>query len=344
MPTATPRDIVVLTFFGFVNNTSKFEVRIMWKKPKVGVALGGGGARGISHIGVLKVFESRSVPIDLITGTSMGALVGGAYAAGFSAKQLEDRTKEFLASPLFRESALSAIERENLEQEKALTRKIHGYVRSRLCEVHALFRPGVLSQEEFRPVIEYFIPNIGFEDTRIPFSAIATDLVTGDQVVFDRGSLRHAIVASCAVPGAVEPVKDGDMLLSDGGIICLVPASVARDKGADLVIAIEVGQDKFLEKEFRSALSVYYRASDIMAHRLTEYELMNADIVIRPGVGTLGWAAFTKAEEMIVAGEEAAAAQMQFICSAAAGGRRWINFIGLLRGRRRIDRERRAGG
>jgi NTE family protein len=317
---------------------------MMWKKPRVGVALGGGGARGISHIGVLKVFESHSIPIDLIAGTSIGALVGGAYAAGFSATQLEDRTREFLASPLFKDSALSAIERENLEQEKGLTRKIHGYVRSRLCEVHALFRPGVLSQEEFRPVIEFFIPDIGFEDIKIPFSAISTDLVSGDQVIFDSGSLRQAIVASCAVPGAVEPLKEGDRLLSDGGIICLVPASVAKEKGADLVIAVEVGQNIFLEKELRSALSVYYRASDIMAHRLTEYELMAADIVIRPGVGMLGWADFTKAEEMIVAGEEAAAGQMQVICSAVSGGRRWTNFLELFRGRRRIERERRSTG
>ncbi|HDR16661.1 MAG TPA: patatin [Desulfobacteraceae bacterium] len=316
----------------------------MWKKPRVGVALGGGGARGIAHVGVLKVFESRSVPIHLIAGTSIGALVGGAYAAGFSAKQLEDRTMEFLASPLFRDSALSAIERENIEQEKALTRKIHGYVRSRLCEVHALFRPGVLSQEEFRPVIEFFIPDIGFEDTRIPFRAIATDLISGEQVVFDNGSLRQAIVASCAVPGAVEPLKEGGRLLSDGGIICLVPASVARENGADLVIAVEVGQDIFLGKELRSALSVYYRASDIMAHRLTEYELRDADIVIRPGVGTLGWADFSKAEEVITAGEEAAAEQIQDVCSAASGRRRWTHFIDLLRGRRRDGRERRIAG
>jgi NTE family protein len=332
------------TFFGFINNPSKFEVRIMWKKPRVGVALGGGGARGISHIGVLKIFEAHSLPIEVITGTSIGALVGGAYAAGFSARQLEDRTREFLASPLFRDSALSAIERENIEQEKGLTRKIHGYVRSRLCEVHALFRPGVLSQEEFRPVIEYFIPDIGFEDTTIPFRAIATDLVSGDQVVFDSGSLRQGIVASCAVPGAVEPLKEGDRLLSDGGIICLVPASVAREKGADLVIAVEVGPDIFLEKELRSALSVYYRASDIMAHRLTEYELMDADIVIRPGVGTLGWADFTKAEEMIAAGEAAAAEQIQAIRSAASGGRRWVHFLERFSGRRRVNRERRAVG
>jgi NTE family protein len=251
---------------------------------------------------------------------------------------------EFLASPLFRDSALSALERESIEQEEGFTRKIHGYVRSRLCEVHALFRPGVLSQEEFRPVIEYFIPDIGFEDTRIPFRAVATDLVSGDQVVFDSGSLRQAVVASCAVPGAVEPLKEGGRLLSDGGIICLVPASVARENGADLVIAVEVGADIFLEKELRSALSVYYRASDIMAHRLTEYELRDADIVIRPGVGTLGWADFSKAEKVIAAGEKAAAGQIQVICSAASGRRRWVNFLDLIRGRRRGDVERRVAG
>jgi NTE family protein len=312
----------------------------MLRKSRVGLALGGGGARGISHIGVLKVFESRCVPIDMIAGTSMGALVGGAYAAGFTAKELEKRTTEFLSSSLFKDSALSALQRERLAEEKGLTSRIHGYVRSRLCEVHALFRPGVLSQEEFRPVIEYFIPDIGFEDTRMPFRAVATDLVSGDQVVFDNGSLRQAVVASCAVPGAVEPLKEGGRLLSDGGIICLVPASVARENGAELVIAVEVGPDIFLEKELRSALSVYYRASDIMAHRLTGYELRDADIIIRPGVGTLGWADFSKAEEVIAAGENAAAAQLKIILSSASSGRGWTRFFDLFRGGRQNDRTR----
>jgi NTE family protein len=277
---------------------------MFWKKKRVGLALGGGGARGLAHIGALRVLEKEEVPIDLIAGTSIGALVGGAYASGSSSDELQKKAEEYLNSDEFRSSTIRAFEAAHAKGEISLAHKIETYLRNHFYMIQAMFKPGILSNEDFQATIDYFIPDIQIEETRILFRAVATDLVTGEEITFSEGSLRQAVMASCAVPGAIMPLKEGERLLSDGGIICRVPSSVARQEGADIVIAVVVDRGIGSE-ELRTVMDVYLRVSEIMGERLKQFELAAADVVILPEVGETHWTSFSQALNLIDEGEKA---------------------------------------
>jgi NTE family protein len=278
---------------------------MFWKKKRIGLALGGGGARGLAHIGVLRVLEKEEIPIDLIAGTSIGALVGGAYASGINPDGLQKKVEEYLNSAEFRSSAIKAFEGAHAKGEVGLAQKIQTYLRNHFYLIQAMFKPGILSNEDFQTTIDYFIPDIQIEETRIPFRAVATDLVSGEEIIFSKGSLRQAVMASCAVPGAIAPLKEGERLLSDGGTICRVPSPVARQEGADIVIAVVVDRGIGSE-ELRTVVDVYLRVSEIMGERLKQYELAEADVVILPVVGDLHWSNFSQAMNLIDEGEKAA--------------------------------------
>jgi len=299
---------------------------MFWRKRHIGLALGGGGARGLAHIGVLRVLEQEEIHINLLVGTSIGALVGGAYASGMGPNEMQERIDEFLNSEEFQSSAIKAFETVNAPGEAGLTEKIQSYFKNRFFMVQAMFKPGILSREDFQHTIDFFIPDIQIEETRLPFRAVATDLVSGEQIIFSKGSLRQAVMASCAVPGAVEPIKEGQRILSDGGIICLIPSSVAREEGADIVIAVAVDRDLYSEEEFRTVAGVYHRVSEIMANKLKDIELMDADIVILPEVGDLHWASFSQARNLIQEGEKATREKLSDIRNAMPGIKKWFTF------------------
>jgi len=298
---------------------------MFWKKKRIGLALGGGGARGLAHIGVLMVLERERIPIDLIVGTSIGALVGGAYASGISPDELRKRMNAFLNSPEFQSSAMKAFETAHAKGELGLTQKIQTYLRNTFYLIQAMFKPGILPNEDFQTTINYFIPDIQIEETRIPFRAVATDLVSGKEITFSKGPLRQAVMASCAVPGAIAPLKEGERLLSDGGIICLVPSSVARKEGADIVIAVAV--DRCINpEELRTVVDVYQRVNEIMGEKLKNYELAEADVVILPEVGDLHWSDFSEAINLIDEGEKAAREKLDDIRNVMPGLKNWFRF------------------
>jgi NTE family protein len=296
-----------------------------WLKKRIGLVLGGGGARGLSHIGVLKVFEQEGIPVDVIVGTSIGAMVGGAYACGISSQELEKKVRDYVNSAEFRSSAIKAMGDIYGREREGLTQKIQSFLKNQLYVIQMLFKPGILSIDAFQSMIHNFIPDILIEDTRIPFRAVATDLLTGEQIVFYKGSLRQAVIASSAVPGAIEPVKEGERLLSDGGIISLIPVSVARREGVDLVIAVSVGRDLSTDEEFKTAKDIYYRACEITSDKLERYELMNADIIIRPDVKNIHWTGFSEAIDLIREGEKAARERIQSIRDRRSLVKTWIN-------------------
>jgi NTE family protein len=296
---------------------------MFWKKKRIGLALGGGGARGLAHIGVLMVLEREGIPIDLIVGTSIGALVGGAYASGINPDELRQRLNAYLNSDEFQSSAMKAFEAAHSRGEVSLSHKIQAYLRNRFYLIQAMFKPGILSNEDFEVTINHFIPDIQIENTRIPFRAVATDLVSGKEITFSKGPLRQAVMASCAVPGAIAPLKEGERLLSDGGIICLVPSSAARREGADIVIAVAVDRG-IRSEELRNVVDVYLRVSEIMGKKLKEYELADADVVILPEVGDLHWSNFSEAMNLIDEGERAAREKLEDIRRVMPGFKNWF--------------------
>jgi len=307
------------------------------KGKRIGLALGGGGARGLAHIGVLRVLQRESIPVHVIAGTSIGALVGAAFASGIHPDEMQRRVDEYLNSPKFQLSAVRAIEAAQERGELSWGRRIQSYLKNRYFLVQAMFKPGLFPSEELQEIVELFVPDIQVEETEIPFRAVATDLVEGTQIVLSTGSLRQAVVASCAVPGAIAPVKHEERLLSDGGIICLIPCSVARKEGADVVIAVSVDRDVCTESEFTSAVSVYQRVNDIMCAKLKGYELAEADVVIAPKVGDLHWSEFSQAFMLVEAGEKAAEENLDLIRSAAPRSKRWFTLKDLFKHPRKPD-------
>jgi NTE family protein len=243
------------------------------KRPLVGLALGGGMARGCAHIGVLRELEKHDIPIDLIAGTSVGSLIGGAYAAGLSPDQIE---------------------------KMALTITWNDLGRVTISKL------GFYNSERTEEYIRKHFPVTEFEKARLPFGAVATDIQTGKMVIFTEGSLPLAIRASCAMPIFYTPVVVNGRMMVDGGLVGHIPASVARLMGADLVIAIDVNSQHLPIPPPTHLFSVMSQALSVMGRTAVQYLYADADIVIRPQIEQVRPDDLSKAAEMITAGEEAA--------------------------------------
>jgi NTE family protein len=278
----------------------------MRKTRKIGLALGGGGARGLAHIGVMKVLERENITPDIIVGTSIGAVVGGALASGMKVAELEERLASFLESDLYQSSELKAMGDAESGVEQSLSRRIQSYFKTKIRLVQALYRPSILHIGDIEEFIDFFVPDIQIEETMIPFRAVATDLENGECVVLKGGSLRHSILASCAVPGALPPVEIDGRKLSDGGIICVVPARCALEEGADVVIAIAVDRDISFVSGLQTAVDIYVRAGEIQGFYLENYDLKDVDVLVRPELGGIHWTDFSQSKELISLGESAA--------------------------------------
>lgn len=308
----------------------------MRKTRKIGLVLGGGGARGLAHIGVIKVLEREKIKPDIIVGTSMGAIVGGALASGMKIEELEERAESFLESDLYKSSEFKAMGDAEGGAEQSLSSKIQSYFRTKIRLVQAIYRPSILSIEEIEGFINFFIPDIQIQETAIPFRAVATDLKSGECVVLKKGSLRRSILASSAVPGALPPVEIDGRQLSDGGIIYRVPARCALEEGANVIIAIVAGKDISLASGLQTAVDIYVRAGEIQGLYLEKYELESADIVISPELGSTHWTDFSQSKELISLGESAAIESLPEIRRLAKRISKWAIMDKIMRSVERV--------
>jgi NTE family protein len=276
-------------------------------EPKICLALGGGAARGLAHLGVLKVFEDARLPIHMIAGTSLGALMGGLYATNPDATYWMGRVEQFLHSFRSRKTRLEFIRK--LEQPDTNN---HGFFSDMAYLVRKGYFWGItatqsafINAKDYQELIYPLIPDTTIEQTKIPFSCVATDIKNGKRFMYTSGSLRTAISASCALPGIFPPVVDRNMLLVDGGWVERVPVVSAWDMGADIVIAVDVSSD-VTPFEDKSGLDIVLRADAVTRIYLNEILSKNADILIHPAVGGTHWADFSKPRQLFRAGETAA--------------------------------------
>lgn len=307
-------------------------------RPRIILALGGGGAKGFAHIGVLKVLEELRIPVDGIAGTSMGAIIGGLYASGMSPEEIEAFMKRLDWWDILNdETPRKELDfRRKLEDQRYLLGFELGLQR---------FRPvvpsGVASGQKFNNIMQMLVLRAAgirkFDRLPIPFRAVATDIETGEAVVLDRGNLATAMRASMAVPGVFTPVDLDGRLLVDGGIVNNIPADVARAMGADIVIAVDLGASdaEVSRDDLRSIMALVNRTYILMQRPRQLETLKNADIVIAPNLKGMTASQFHRVADIIPTGTEAARAMREQLEALSVDADTFDAFL---------QRQRRPGG
>jgi len=246
------------------------------KPIRIGVALGGGAAKGFAHIGVIKMLEANGIQIEVVSGTSAGSVVGSLYASGMDAFQMQ--------------------------------KTAFGLDEAQIRDV-SLFSGGVVKGQKLQDYVNQLVGNRPIEGMKKPFAAVATQLETGERTVFIRGNTGQAVRASSSIPGVFEPVAIGQKHYVDGGVVSPVPVDAARQLGADYVIAVDIST-KVNGKNPGSLLGTVNQSITIMGQKLGQQELARANIVIRPSVNDIGAADFDQRNNAILEGERAALAVM----------------------------------
>ena len=253
-------------------------------RPKIGVALGGGFARGIAHIGVLRVLEEHGIPVDCIAGTSVGALIAAAYAGGTS---LEEMARQGTATR-FRDFGRWTIS-----------------------------RMGMASNERIEDFLRRFTPHHNFSDMKIPLAIVATDLIKGESVYFTDGEIGPPLRASCAYPGLFLPVEYRNHFLVDGFITEIVPANAVRKLGADLVIGVLL-EPGLLSTRPRNTIEVISRSFSVIQGNTIQPWRAATDVLVEPDVKHVLWDEFSKTPQLVQAGEDAARAALPAITALLA--------------------------
>lgn len=245
--------------------------------PRIGLALGGGFARGLAHVGILKVLEEEQIPVDIIAGTSVGSVIAAAYASGMSPKELEE---------------------------------IAALVRFKDFSRWTFSRFGLFSNDKMSVFLKKMLRVKTFEELRIPLAIAATDIITGDAVVFTTGGLVDPVRASCAYPGMFQPVQIGERVLVDGLLAHAVPAMPLREMGAERVISVHLAAHWVKPRGPRHVFDVIGQCFSIAQDRMCGPWRAASDIVLEPEIGDFGYDDFIRAPELIKAGELAARAAL----------------------------------
>ena len=279
------------------------------KRPRICLVLSGGGARGAAHVGVLKVLDELRVPIDCVAGTSMGSIVGGAFASGITVAEMEQTLGEMSTDRLFEEKPP--------RRERSIRRKADDFTILFTPEIgfrdgQFLLPKGIVSGVQLETVLRALAKAQGyrkFDELQIPFRAVATDLVTGKPVVFSQGELANVMRASMSVPGLIDPVEIDGKLLVDGGLTDNLPVNVARAMGADIVIAVNLGTPLMKREELSSIFGVTGQMINILTEQNVQASLASlkpTDILILPELGDFSAGDFDHLLKTIPIGEAAA--------------------------------------
>jgi NTE family protein len=291
----------------------------MKKKIKIGLALGSGGARGLAHIGVLKALKREDIDFEVVAGTSFGALIGGMYAVNSDPDLMEQQMRDFILGHTFKQFQLDLIKLNYKEEKRAgIVTNVKEFLKLQYFLGIPYRTKAYTTTQKLAELTDVFINEMKIEEARIRFAAVATDLIKGQEVVLDKGNMREAVRASCAIPGIFPPMKDSDRLLVDGAWVNRVPVDTAIKLGAECVIAVNVSKRFIHKNKFMNGLDILIRANDITSYILSRDQLKRADVIIEPEVGHFHWTEFGRFKEIIALGVESAEQNMQLIKNAIA--------------------------
>jgi NTE family protein len=249
-------------------------------KLKIGLALGGGAAKGFAHIGVIKMLEANGIVADVVSGTSAGSVVGALYASGMDGFTLQERA--------------------------------FGLDESQIRDI-SLLSGGLIKGQKLQDYVNKLVNNRPLDKLKKPFAAVSTELDTGTRLSFARGNTGQAVRASSSIPGVFEPVMISGRRYVDGGVISPVPVDAARELGADFIIAVDISSKANAAHSPSNMLGIVNQAVMIMGQKLGEQEMTRADIIIRPKVGKIGAADFDQKNVAILEGEKATLAAISDI-------------------------------
>jgi NTE family protein len=308
---------------------------------RVGLALGGGGARGLAHVGVLQVLVREGIPIDVITGASFGSIIGAIYALKPDLDHLCGEVERVLSSERFHKAKMNFL-RHEFEEERRMgfISNLKTFFRQQFFYSVAFRLRQLVSEEEFTAIIDDLLPPVNFDATQIPFACVATDISHGAEMVLEEGPLRPAVYGSSAIPGVFAPILYQGRYLVDGGWVNRVPIGPARALGADVVIGVDISEDFRHEpvENLKNGLELLIRANNVTGRMLCDTQTGDADVMVRPDVGHLHWSAFDQAELCIARGAAAMEAALPLLrekCSDS-GSSTWRR---ALRPRRSRSRE-----
>lgn len=247
------------------------------------------------------MLEREQIPLDLITGTSIGAVVGSIYAKNLSAASVEQRFSDFLRSDEYKKSGLDMFKRK--EPAENFFGQVATFIKQRVVVNLAQSKLSLVGGQRLKHAIEFLIPEGRIEQTQLPFYPVASNILTGQEVVFREGDMRETVGASASIPGFLPPCKLNGYLLVDGSVVCPLPVLPARELGADIVIAVDVSQKLNDNPTLDNVINVMFQTQHMTAHHYNSLLLREADIAIRPNVGLVYWSEFKLLDYMIEEGE-----------------------------------------
>ncbi len=275
------------------------------KPNKIGLVLGGGGARGLAHVGVINVLHRAGIPIHIITGTSIGALIGGIYAQHPDMEILNKKVQDFLKGPRYKKLGVNNFKDKDKKDPDDLLKHLTRKVKRQLIINIAANRMALLKDKRLKIAIKSLLDDILIEDCKIPYACLATDLITGEAVVFDKGRMRPAVEGSSAIPGFLPPVEYNGYRLIDGSVSRNFPIATARQMGATSVITVDVALNFDKNVKIDNVIDLIIRTAQITAHHLDNHLIEHSDVNIKPDIGDVHWSEFNRVDELIKKGEEA---------------------------------------
>ncbi|MCK6541938.1 patatin-like phospholipase family protein [bacterium] len=274
----------------------------MFGQRKIALALGGGGARGLAHIGVLKTLERHHIPMDIIVGSGIGAVVGAMYAQSLHIVEVESRIKKFFLGDDFKKTGLHLFRRD-MHPENFFGQIARAVGNELLIQLYA-DRMSLMKENRLGIVMDELLGDGLIENTRIQFAAVATNMITGKTEIFREGSIKEAAKASSSIPGFLPPMQYEDKVLVDGAVAAQTPVDAAWEMGADYVIAVDTSRTLAGEAPPANMIDLLFRTHLITALQANALMCSRSTVHIRPEVGHHHWAAFEKMNELIAAGEK----------------------------------------
>lgn len=282
---------------------------------KKAIALGGGGARALAHIGVLKILEKNGIRFDCIAGTSMGSIIGALYAIEQDTSKIEKILKNYFFNIMFSKLNMQKMQDETqVSSARSLIRKAREFVKYGSKESN---ENSFLSHSVLEEMVTALLPDIDIGDIKIPFACVATDITNGREKIFTRGPLRKIVLASASIPGVFPPVNIDNVWYTDGAHVNVTPVSAARILGADFVLASDVKSKlKTMDALPVNSKDIMNRCNFIATHLFYEVLIRDADVVVEPNIKQISWSEFNKFNFMVSEGEKVAVSNLDKIKQA----------------------------